>query len=136
MRVSPFRHLRIVGYLPLPAAFRSLSRLSSAPSAKASALRLFPLNLSRPGHCLAARLPALPFMAPFLSRLAWRYSVFFTVPLPLPRFLSHFFSMFRCLVLVLFDIRFSRYKLIHYRLFYQPSKTKTHYDIVLIFHHW
>ena len=36
--VPPFRHLRIGGYLPLPAAFRSLSRLSSAPSAKASAL--------------------------------------------------------------------------------------------------
>ena len=44
-RVSPFRHLRIVGYLPLPEAFRSLSRLSSAPSAKASALRPFLLNL-------------------------------------------------------------------------------------------
>ena len=29
MRVSLFRHLRISGYLLLPAAFRSLSRLSS-----------------------------------------------------------------------------------------------------------
>ena len=38
-RVSPFRHPRITGYLLLPAAFRSLSRLSSALSAKASALR-------------------------------------------------------------------------------------------------
>ena len=38
VRVSPFRHLRIGGHVPLPAAFRSLSRLSSAPSAKASAL--------------------------------------------------------------------------------------------------
>ena len=38
-RVSPFRDLRINGYLPLPAAYRSLSRLSSAPSARASALR-------------------------------------------------------------------------------------------------
>ena len=36
--VSPFRHLRIKVYMPLPAAFRSLSRLSSALSAKASAL--------------------------------------------------------------------------------------------------
>ena len=36
--VSPFRHLRITGYLLLPEAFRSLSRLSSALSAKASAL--------------------------------------------------------------------------------------------------
>ena len=37
-RVSPFRDLRINGYLLLPEAFRSLSRLSSALSAKASAL--------------------------------------------------------------------------------------------------
>ena len=45
MRVSPFRHLRINEYLPLPAAFRSLSRLSSALSAKASALCSFLLDL-------------------------------------------------------------------------------------------
>ena len=44
-RVSPFRHLRINGYLLLPAAFRSLSRLSSALGAKASSLRSFQLNL-------------------------------------------------------------------------------------------
>ena len=40
-RVSPFRNLRITGYLLLPEAYRSLSRLSSALSAKASALRPF-----------------------------------------------------------------------------------------------
>ena len=44
-RVSPFRHLRVTGYLLLTAAFRSLSRLSSAPSAKASALRSSLLDL-------------------------------------------------------------------------------------------
>ena len=44
-RVSPFRHLRIKDHLHLPAAFRSLSRLSSALSAKASTLRSFLLNL-------------------------------------------------------------------------------------------
>ena len=38
-RVSPFGYLRIVGYLHLPEAFRSLLRPSSALSAKASALR-------------------------------------------------------------------------------------------------
>ena len=38
-RVSPFRNLRINGYLLLPEAYRSLSRLSSALSAKASTLR-------------------------------------------------------------------------------------------------
>ena len=40
-RVSPFRNLRVTGYLLLTAAFRSLSRLSSALSAKASTLRSF-----------------------------------------------------------------------------------------------
>ena len=43
--VSPFRYLRINGYLLLPEAFRSLSRLSSALSAKASTLRSSSLNL-------------------------------------------------------------------------------------------
>ena len=43
-QVSPFRYLRIIGYLLLPEAFRSLSRLSSALSAKASTLRSFTLN--------------------------------------------------------------------------------------------
>ena len=56
MRVSPFRHLRISGRVPLPAAFRSLPRLSSALSAKASALRPFLLDLSPP-HSVAAVLP-------------------------------------------------------------------------------
>ena len=44
MWVPPFRHPRITGYLLLPAAFRSLSRLSSAPSAKASTPCSFLLN--------------------------------------------------------------------------------------------
>ena len=43
-RVSPFRDLRIISRLHLPEAFRSLSRLSSAPSAKASTLRSFSHN--------------------------------------------------------------------------------------------
>ena len=43
-RVSPFRNLRINRYLLLPAAYRSLSRLSSALSAKASTLCSFLLN--------------------------------------------------------------------------------------------
>ena len=52
-RVSPFRYLRIIGYLLLTAAFRSLSRLSSALSAKASTLRSFLLDLFR---CIALHL--------------------------------------------------------------------------------
>ena len=42
--VSPFRNLRINGYLLLPEAYRSLSRLSSALSAKASTLRSYMLD--------------------------------------------------------------------------------------------
>ena len=44
--VSSFRNLRINAYLQLPETFRSLSRLSSAPSAKAFALRPCSLDLS------------------------------------------------------------------------------------------
>ena len=38
-RVSPFGNLWIKAYLPLPTAYRSLSRPSSAPDAKAFTLR-------------------------------------------------------------------------------------------------
>ena len=55
-RVSPFGCLRIPAHLRLPAAFRSLSRPSSAPSAKASAPCPSLLNLPR--------------------RLAWRRGAF------------------------------------------------------------
>ena len=44
MWVSPFRYLWIISYLHLPTAFRSLSRLSSALSAKASTLRSLQLD--------------------------------------------------------------------------------------------
>ena len=40
-RVAPFGNLRITGYLLLPEAYRSLSRPSSAPDAKAFPLRSF-----------------------------------------------------------------------------------------------
>ena len=62
-QVSPFRNPRITGYLLLPAAYRSLSRLSSALSAKASTLRSFCLTASCPlayghavGHVLVLRM--------------------------------------------------------------------------------
>ena len=38
-RIAPFGYLRIIAYLRLPVAFRSLLRPSSAPSAKAFPLR-------------------------------------------------------------------------------------------------
>ena len=44
-RVPPFRYPWILTYLQLPKAFRSLSRLSSALSAKASTLRSFLYDL-------------------------------------------------------------------------------------------
>ena len=40
-RVSPFGNLRITAYLQLPEAYRSLSRPSSAPDAKAFPLRSY-----------------------------------------------------------------------------------------------
>ena len=45
-RVSPFGNLRINGHLHLPEAYRSLSRPSSAPDAKAFPLRSFALDLT------------------------------------------------------------------------------------------
>ena len=44
-QVSPFGDLRVSGYLHLTAAFRSLSRPSSADMAKASAVRPYLLDL-------------------------------------------------------------------------------------------
>ena len=44
-RVSPFGNLRIEAYVQLPEAYRSLSRPSSAPDAKAFPLRSFMLDL-------------------------------------------------------------------------------------------
>ena len=45
MGVSPFGNPRIEAYLQLPEAYRSLSRPSSAPDAKAFALCSFSLEL-------------------------------------------------------------------------------------------
>ena len=70
-RVSPFGHPRIDGYLPLPGVFRSLSRPSSALSAKASALRPSSLNLSF-GHVASCPLVRLLFLA-FASRRFFRW---------------------------------------------------------------
>ena len=47
--VSPFGNLRISAHLQLPEAYRSLSRPSSAPDAKAFPLRSFLLDLSDEG---------------------------------------------------------------------------------------
>ena len=83
--VSPFRHLRIKAYLQLPAAYRSLSRLSSALSAKASTLRPFLLNLRsaalmRPGSQDALCLWRFIYKGPFGRRPGS-----FRLPFPPPR---------------------------------------------------
>ena len=50
-RVSPFGDLRIKAYVRLPEAYRSLSRPSSAPDAKAFPLRSYQLDLVGVGFC-------------------------------------------------------------------------------------
>jgi hypothetical protein len=57
--VSPFRNHRIFGYLLLTGAYRSLSRLSSALSAKASTLRSYYLDHNFTAHSSDFQLPAI-----------------------------------------------------------------------------
>ena len=71
-QVSPFRNLRINGYVLLPEAYRSLSRLSSALSAKASALRPSSLDLFLARIFAIRLLPACPSVggSPLFLRLS------------------------------------------------------------------
>ena len=89
-RVSPFRYLRIVAHVQLPAAFRSLSRLSSALSAKASTLCSWLLNhpLFMPSVALLGFFPSsrklLPAPGEGLSFLpVFRLPECFRIPLNL-----------------------------------------------------
>ena len=66
-RVSPFRYRRVYGYLLLTAAFRSLSRLSSALSAKASTLRSSSLDLLF--QCISVYIGTVRFDESLGSRL-------------------------------------------------------------------
>ena len=54
--VSPFGNLRISAHLQLPEAYRSLSRPSSAPDAKAFPLRSFLLDLLYGAPCAPLQL--------------------------------------------------------------------------------
>ena len=60
MWVAPFGNPRINGYLLLPVAYRSLSRPSSAPDAKAFPLRSFQLDLAS-GEIRSALFPPPAF---------------------------------------------------------------------------
>ena len=75
-RVAPFGYPRINGYLLLPEAFRSLSRPSSAPDAKAFPLRSFQLDLLVAKSVrLRFRFPAKTPLSPLL--LAFRRKLVF-----------------------------------------------------------
>ena len=77
-RVSPFGYRRVTGYLLLTAAFRSLSRPSSALSAKASTLRPFLLNL--PSYRSSYDVASFPLdFRLFLNTGVYlRYTIFFS----------------------------------------------------------
>ena len=78
-RIAPFRDPWIDAYLRLPMAYRSLSRLSSAPSAKAFALRPFSLDHF---FYLSSSLDNCSILLPFyrflynLPQFAFRCSIF------------------------------------------------------------
>ena len=79
MGVSPFGNPRIEAYLQLPAAYRSLSRPSSAPDAKAFTLCSFTLELSARSFDLAVLFfELLEFLRTFF-KLQQKSSRFLTV---------------------------------------------------------
>ena len=68
MRIAPFGNLRINLCLLIPAAYRSLPRPSSAPSAKAFPLRSFLLDLLCES-CLLLLFPQLEVRLNLISEL-------------------------------------------------------------------
>ena len=127
MWVSPFRHLRLIGYLLLPEAFRSLSRLSSALSAKASTLRSFLLGhsdliaLTSDGWCC---LVCFYFFAVFLQRLVSSLSYVL-------RILDVSYMQFSRYIKMRAHLKILNL-LSHIWLFYQPFKHKN----FLCLNHW
>ena len=105
-RVSPFGYLRIYAYLQLPAAFRSLSRPSSAPDAKAFSMCSYSLDLSSKLTSLLGCFNNLRLYQRLLlfpkSALRWRFSGALFLILPdfagLKKQVSH--SIKRSLVLL------------------------------------
>ena len=73
--VSPFGNPRIEAYLQLPVAYRSLSRPSSAPDAKAFALCSLSLELSKI-YLAVLSLNCLSFINKFLSGSILQLKVF------------------------------------------------------------
>ena len=98
--VSSFRNLRINAYLQLPEAYRSLSRLSSAPSAKAFALR--PCSLDHSNYSLSR----MACISSWFSLLPTKIIV--TLPFEIAIFLKRTYYNL-CFAVI---IQFSRYVLV------------------------
>lgn len=95
--VSSFGNLRIDGCLLLPAAYRSLPRPSSAPSAKASTLCSYSLDLSDSLSALDSF-----FRHCYDSFLVSRFNLEIVVNYPsMLHYFSHKLSFFKRLVLVI-----------------------------------
>ena len=129
-RVSPFRYLRIVGYLLLPEAFRSLSRLSSALSAKASTICSFLHDQLPDGstHSDGMSLCALRLPAHRHSVAGVGSRPIFSVRFLRTSWLMFFLHYLGCLdISISFScMRFSRYMATE---FYQSLKTKSFFDL-------
>ena len=89
MGVSSFGYLRIEAYLQLPAAFRSLSRPSSAPDAKAFTLCSCSLELSF-------------FKFSLLELLEFHKQIIFAVFFFVKRFYPFYFELFHLSVKLYF----------------------------------
>ena len=111
MCVSTFRDPRIMGYMLLPAAFRSLSRPSSAPSAKASALcssSLDHFSAYASVHMRQRRLPPSPASGCFCFMLCYLaitldVFLFFVAQIPVESF---YFLLVCFFVYAVFKVRF------------------------------
>ena len=90
MRVPTFGDLRIEAYLQLPAAFRSLSRPSSAPDAKAFTLCSFSLELPAFLQCSVLFSELLEFRQILLGFLAVQRFSLCTIHLSVKLFLPFF----------------------------------------------
>ena len=113
--VSSFRDLRINAYLQLPEAYRSLSRLSSAPSAKAFALR--PCSLDHSNYSLSR-------MACISSWFSLANEDYVTLPFEIAIFLKRTYYNL-CFAVI---IQFSRYVLVMF--------LRTQFPAILIFITW
>ena len=117
--VPAFGNLRIFGYLLLPAAYRSLSRPSSAPGAKASALCSLLLDLFKYPHqrlCVGFFTTVLLVVKIFWFSRLINEIVFWDLSQnpqnfekTLLWFISISFSLLTCLYTIWYFIQFSRY---------------------------